>query len=494
MRVYGCGMQQIGRTFPAAVAATLVGAIVVIAPGTASAVAPTVGARSGAAAPDPAPVTGQSGSLIAAYSLIAPKGVAKSQLLTRAVTTPGSCPTLTVKDSQSQTQTLSMTRRSPAPGTGNFFTSVTVCERPMPTKMVSAKVGGKRVPAAIPTNIDRIALFADTGCRIEQFRGQVISQDCNDPDQWPLAKIAQQIANAQPDVILNPGDYFYREADCPVSLQSSCGGSPPIATGVPFKDTSDLWLKDVIRPMRPIFPVAPVLMLRGNHEACDRGGNGFMLFFDPRPSTAATCAPLSATQAPVAATPTWFADLDLIKSRSLRLANVDSAYGSDGPTQSAWVPTQTKLYQAAANGTKPQPGRESWLLTHRPIMGHTGSHWLSLDQELASLGLLGNYNLILSSHIHLTQTVWMANYPPNLIMGNGGTKLDAAPQPLTSAFPVTATPPFTVPAATDWSSSTFGFAVAEPGTQANRWRITHLGVDGKKFAGCYAKTRQMTCS
>ena len=483
------------RYLPAAVALAIAGTLTYTA---AASPMPTMGAAMSApsvgAAADPAPTRAQAGTLIAAYSLVAPRGVAKSQLLTRAVITPGSCPTLYVKDSSGNKKTLTMTRRLPASGTGNFFTSVTVCERPMPMNAVSAKVSGKRVPAAIPANIDEIALFADTGCRIEQFRGQIVSQDCNDPDQWPLAKIAQQIANAQPDVILNPGDYYYREANCPGALQASCGGSPTIATGVPFKDTSDLWLTDVIRPMRPIFPVAPVLMLRGNHEACDRGGNGFMLFFDPRPSTANLCAPISAQQAPVAATPTWFADLDLIKGRTLRLANVDSAYGSDGPTQSSWVTTQAKLYQAAANGTKPQPGRESWLLTHRPIMGHTRTHWLSLDQQVASLGLLGNYNLILSSHIHLTQAVWMQNYPPNLIMGNGGTKLDTAPPPLTSAFPVAATPPFTVPAATDWSDSTFGFAMAEPGTKANRWRITHRGVDGKKFAGCYVKTRQMTCN
>lgn len=487
---------NLSRTVPVAVAIAIIGTLTATTAAAFSSAAAVAapGAEVVGAVREPARGTAKAGSLIAAYSLIAPKGVAKSQLLTRAVITPGSCPSLFVKDTSGNQKTLAMTRRPPATGTGNFFTSVTVCERPMPTNIVSAKVSGKRVPAAIPTNIDEIALFADTGCRIERFRGQVASQDCNDPNQWPLAKISQQIANTQPDVILNPGDYYYREADCPAALQASCGGSPPIATGVPFTDTSDLWLADVIRPMRPIFPVAPVLMLRGNHEACNRGGNGFMLFFDPRPSTANLCAPLSSTQAPVAATPTWFSTLDLIKGRSLRLANVDSAYGADGPTQSSWVPTQTKLYQAAANGTKPQPGQESWLLTHRPIMGHTGSRWLSLDQEVASLGLLGNYNLILSSHIHLAQGVWLANYPPNLIMGNGGTQLDAAPQPLTSPFPVAGTPPFTVPAATDWSESTFGFATAEPGTKANRWRITHLGVDGKKFAGCYVKTKQMTCS
>ena len=38
-----------------------------------------------------------------------------------------------------------------------------------------------------------------------------------------------------------------------------------------------------IEPMSPMFPVAPIAFLRGNHEDCGRAGNGFFLYLDPHP-------------------------------------------------------------------------------------------------------------------------------------------------------------------------------------------------------------------
>ena len=42
--------------------------------------------------------------------------------------------------------------------------------------------------------------------------------------------------------------------------------------------------------MTLMFSVALIAFLRGNHEDCGRAGNGFFLYFDPRPGNEATCA------------------------------------------------------------------------------------------------------------------------------------------------------------------------------------------------------------
>lgn len=443
------------------------------------------------------------GQLIAAYTLVAPPSVAKSQLVSRAIISGGPCPTLSVKKSSGKVKSMAMSVRPRPTNTGPYFSNVIVCTHTMPSNATTATVAGRKVPASLPDQLRRMALFADTGCRISEYKGKYEVQNCNQPNDptrgWPLNPIAKAIAADKPDVILNPGDYFYREADCPTAkftwAQAACGGSPPVPTSAfPFTDSADGWRADVFTPMAPLFPVAPIAMLRGNHEACFRAGNGFFYFLDPRPGTSNTCAPVSVggTLKPPAdaTTPTWSASLDLIKGRTLKIAMVDSAYGSDSAI-TPWAAVQRASYLSAANQTKPAKKQESWLLTHRPVFGHNSS-WLSQDQTAASKGLLGNYNLILSSHIHVTQGIQIPGLPPSLVMGNGGTQLDKNPgkiaTPLTSGATTYPMP------TTDWTAAEWGYAVAKAGKKGKHWKITHKSTSGSPFAHCVLKNRSMTCS
>ena len=443
------------------------------------------------------------GTVIAAYSLVAPRSVAKSQLLARVITTGGPCPTLVVKKQSNKVKSLAMILRPRPANTDPYFTGVAVCDRKLPKNTKKAKAGGRKVPAALPENVRRMALFADTGCRISEYKGNYEIQNCNQPSNptrgWPLNQIAKSIAADKPDVILNPGDYFYREANCPTWkftwAAAACGGSPTVPTSAyPFTDSAAGWRADVFTPMAPLFPVAPIAMLRGNHEACFRAGNGFFYFLDPRPGTSGTCAPTIAggkRRAPDnATTPTWSASLDLIRGRTLKIAMVDSAYGNDTAIDS-WANIQRPTYQAAANQTQPGTNQEAWLLTHRPIIGHTSS-WISADQTAASKGLLGNYNLILSSHIHVVQGVKIPGLPPSLVMGNGGTSLDRNPGKMTKPLRSGAT---TYPnATTDWSASKWGYAIATAGKSQKTWTITQKSQNGTPFAACRLQQRAMTCS
>ena len=454
-----------------------------------------------AAQPDP----------IASYTLVAATSVADSGLVARTVMPAGAaCPDLTVVRRTSKgvvKKTYSMKVRKPAATAKRAFNTVRVCSRNMPTKAVRASIDGRRIPSSMPSSVTTMAMLADTGCRV---RGATI-QDCNSPAAWPLKTIARRIAKEKPDIILNPGDYYYREQACPPADQALCGGTPPPVAGMPFTDSADGWLVDVIRPMKPMFRSAPMALLRGNHETCDRGGNGFFLFFDPRPDTAGLCGPVNGVAPAPATTPTWSFTIDVAKGRTLRVAMVDSAYGEDSVVDS-WAAAQRPTYVAARKQTKAKKGRQSWLMTHRPVFSHVTSQfapkpptqwtpWGSLDQTAASYGLLDTYQLILSSHLHIAQAVQIPGQPGSLVLGNGGTLLDPtsgyevpAYGPLANASGQRVDPalaPYPNPTMS-WTSVQFGYAMATP-TGNSGWKVSHRTPAGQQFASC-SLNKKIGCS
>lgn len=312
------------------------------------------------------------GGILAAYTLVAPISESRSGLIARAVLPAGSaCPDLKVRISGDGNNTRRLaTHIRPLPdNTGTAFSPVTVCEVALPKNLVHAEIGGHTIPARLSKRIQKISVFGDVGCRVTSWE----VQDCNTVATWPLAKIAQGIADQKPDVILFLGDFFYREGACPANQQDFCGASPPPIAGAPFTDSAYGWMADSIMPLSPLFPTAPLVILRGNHEACDRGGNGFFLFFDPFLNSSQTCAPTLKdgqwTAANPALTPTWSTDLRINAGRVLRLALVDSAYGQDS-TVTPWAAVQREAYRQAEELTPQKPRVESWLMVHRPIFGH----------------------------------------------------------------------------------------------------------------------------
>jgi hypothetical protein len=441
---------------------------------------------------------------IAAYSIAAPHSVAASGLVARAVVPAGAtCPNLVVDG-----RALTTRVRLPGPSTGAAFAPIMACERVMPMGATSASFGGLDIPAAMPARVRTLAMFGDSGCRI---KGKTV-QNCSNPATWPLARIARRISATKPDVIAFIGDFFYRESACPATLQAECGGSPPPLVGMPFTDSAYGWMADVLMPMAPVLRTAPIVAVRGNHEACFRGGNGFFLLMDPRPDTADICAPTQAANgALVAATPNptapYAIDLPISSTRTTRLVVTDSADGDDSAVTSTAALLRPRYAQAAALAA-PRTGRESWLMTHRPLFGlraldptDEGSQWESADQQAGSFGQLGNYRMIVGSHIHLAEAVQIPGQPGQLVLGNGGSELYPAPTAIPEYGPL-ASPNGTpldssltpYPTATRlWAQSTFGYAVAKPGSASGKWALTMRDDAGRAFATCTLSGRALTC-
>lgn len=443
-------------------------------------------------------------SVISAYSLAAPRSISASGIVTRAIVPDGvSCPAISVTRADGSTTTVRMRIRPRPERTDPAFEPLTVCSANMPVGATSATIQDRPVPSRMPNRVDRLALLADSGCRITSSE----VQDCSDPSAWPLAKISAAVAAESPDAILFNGDFFYREAACPQQDESWCGGSPAPLPGMPFTDSAYGWLADVFVPMAPMLTAAPLVITRGNHEACYRGGNGFFLYFDVYPDSWNTCAPSLVDGVLTAATTlpstTHAIDLPIDSGRTLRLAIVDSAGGNDSEVTS-YAALQRPAYERADALTAPRAERESWLLTHRPIYGFMSDDfavpgtpfdpWLSADQAAAAWGLLDTYSLVFSSHVHLAQVVRLPGLPTQLILGNGGTLLDPpAGYPLPTAGSPFGPGQSYPPPTSAWLDVRFGYAIAEPQSTMGSWRILMRDPDGRDFARCGLRSGQMYC-
>jgi hypothetical protein len=268
--------------------------------------------------------------------------------------------------------------------------------------------------------------------------------------------------------------------------------------------------------MQPLFSAAPMLLLRGNHESCARGGIGYFLIFSPQLTSATQCAPTlvngSITVPTNDVTPTWHTMWTVgtsdANARTLDLEIIDSAYGNDAAVDSFAAVQRASYEQAAAHVAKAQPD-EAWVLTHRPILGmitnqfsSTGSVWSSADQTAASSGLLGGYNLLLSSHIHVAQVVTIPGLASQMTIGNGGTELDP-----TSGYPKPNYGPLSNPDGTPlsalaaplpaptsvWTDVRFGYVIASPNGGSTGWTFDHVDQRGKVFAQCALVKRTTTC-
>lgn len=154
---------------------------------------------------------------------------------------------------------------------------VSTCEMRLPDNIIHASINGQALPLK-RQNPRRIAVIGDTGCVLRGDKQQA----CNNPQEWPFPKIAEKVAEWDPDLVIHLGDYPYRDRKCP-------DGNPGCA-GRAWGYGYDGWREDFIEPAAPIFRRSPVLFVRGDHEICSRGGRGWRRLFDHEPfNNASSC-------------------------------------------------------------------------------------------------------------------------------------------------------------------------------------------------------------
>ena len=462
-------------------------------------------ASSGAGPVQATAPTATAQSVIAAFTLVAPNGTTPSALVARAIVPGGTrCPALTTVHSGGRVKSTHMKQRVPAATTANLFNEMIACSAPIPAGAIGARVLTSVIPHAMPQRVKDIAILGDTGCRMKKGgpTGQPADiQACNDPSAWPLATTSATIASQKPDLTIFLGDFFYREIACPPEQTALCGGSPAPGA-VPFKDSAMAWSADVWTPMTAALAAAPLVVVRGNHADCNRGGNGYFIYMDPREGTEKTCAPMLSASGELVApaydvTDPYAIDVRVNNSRDLRLVVFDGSGDDDCVT----TPLLSKLETNYRKANKLAKGSgESWLLVHRPIVAWTPTDdcnpegsWITADQQVASYGQLDNYDLLLSSHIHLVESMNIPGIPSQLVIGSGSTKLVTAGKFTLPAAGPSFDPSKAYPAPTSgWWDVRFGFGMAHP-IQKKGWKVDLQDPRGAKFAACRVSKRTVDC-
>jgi Calcineurin-like phosphoesterase len=337
------------------------------------------------------------------------------------------------------------------------------CEASVPPGTVAAVLDGKALPLARP-NPQRILILGDTGCRINQWA----AQDCNDPKVWPFPNIATAAAMARPDLVIHVGDYHYREAPCPPQ-RSGCARSP---WGYGF----DAWNADFFAPAAPLLAAAPWILVRGNHEDCDRAGEGWVRFLDRAPLEPA-CRDLTG--------------IFVAQLGDFGVVVVDGARAEDSSGDMSQLVGLLRDQFKEVLGKVPA---EAWIASHRPFNAIRSAAIRRVNevenhvQELALGGLIpAGIKMSVAGHIHFFQAVDFGGArPPQLVVGTGGDSLSLVP-PLSAVSAE-------INSRKVIDSITYsGFAYMVWDRVGHLWSGTLFDVNAKPLEHCRLDDRSLTC-
>jgi hypothetical protein len=372
----------------------------------------------------------------------------------RSITAPGAaCPAVMADG----TETPSAPRQPP-----DQAYPLQVCSAHVPQTVSHLTVEGLPVP--VPAKrLSRVILIGDTGCRL---KGNFI-RDCNDPVSWPFSTIARLAAARRPDLVIHVGDYHYRETPCPAD-RPGCAGSP-------FGDTWAVWQRDFFDPAAPLLAVAPWVMVRGNHELCNRGGQGWTRLLDPHPGGAA-CSAMSTPYA---------VDID-----PLHLLILDSAIADDAKPDPATVAAYRQQLQALFANAAPH----SWLVTHRPVWALTETKGVKPNATLnATLQAAiadqvpPALDMVLGGHIHDFMSFEFGPHrPAQLVTGEGGDANDPIDQPVKPGLIVDG-----MPLRHAFAMPDYGYVLLH--RTPHGWGATVYSVTDAILARCQMHDRALNC-
>ncbi len=418
---------------------------------------------------------------------------ANNQAIARLITPYSVCPSITI-DGVTQPMNLRVgpgtiplraTNSDPVPGPSVVSSKASVfpvstCEIDLPAGAAVATVAGKSLPLP-KANVQRIVVLGDTGCRISIGNPY---QACNDPTQWPFPVISTVAANMKPDLVLHVGDYHYRDNPCPAD-QPQCSGTP---WGYGY----DVWNADVFQPAAPLLAAAPWIMVRGNHETCNRGGQGWYRFLDPNPYSAAKSCDNAANDDVANYNDPWAVTVD----GDTQFIAFDSANAGKSAYSPATKPADVvpfNNYTAELQSASVFSANTSFLsifAVHHPILGFapvagaqpTGGNPALLSVMNAKYGQAyypPGVALAMHGHVHDFQGIsFSTNHPATFVAGHGGDNLDAALPASITAPPA----PGAVIGQMAYSTS-FGFMVMDR-LGAQSWSYTAYKTDGTVLTRC----------
>jgi hypothetical protein len=367
-------------------------------------------------------------TLVAAWTELGPDG---AQVVRAIINGSGDCSSLQLVWT-GQARPTSMTVH--ADPTGAFTDRV--CQAPLPVGVTDPMVTGPNVKALAvgvrPTTITSVALLGDTGCANTAStntnkKKKSKMQTCSAPD-WPFGQIAQSIRLERPDLIIHLGDIFYRTSTCPAGCSNGID-------------------QDFFQQAEPMLAVAPLVMVRGNHEEYGKHGDcvgwfRYFAFTDPGPTSCTTAPPTSGQDCPQGQQFTQ--PYKIMLNPQLALVVLDTSAAPDDPMKGTpewklYIGCYTDELRYANTLATQQPA--AWLISHVPLwyvadkgVRSEGGPEIIEQALLAAGGPSANLRMIISGHLHQFEYLsFKQEYngspkavPAQLILGNGGTLMSNA--------------------------------------------------------------------
>jgi hypothetical protein len=452
-----------------------------------------------ATAPGPATAPAATGQPALSYQfvLLGEQGAAVARLITAGTACPsieidGTAQPMAVR-APAATIALRPTALPVAESKPSAFPLLT-CEAALPAGTRSASILGQ--PLALPkASLSRIVVLGDTGCRLQ--RGSNGSpgafQNCNSPIDYPFAQVARSAADWKPDLVIHVGDYHYRETPCPAN-QRGCAGSP---NGYGW----DTWQADLFEPGRALLQAAPWVAVRGNHESCVRGGQGFWRFLDPRPllpgrdCNDAIDDPKGDFSDPYAVPLGGKAQLVVLDTA----VTANNAFAAGDPRTAKYVELYAKAEQLTLQadyniGTMHHPLLAFVALPTREgevLKGGNGGligAWTMPGKPL----LPSRFNSVLSGHVHMWQQVSFASaHPTQFVSGFSGTQEETVPLPNPLPPHAEPAPGAVVASISSWFDG-FGFMTMER-QGADAWDVKVWDAAGALKNTCKVKGNTSQC-
>ena len=301
-----------------------------------------------------------------------------------------------------------------------------VCQWNFSRDARSATIDGTPLPLAPHTqqSVNDILIIGDTGCRLDKR----IMQDCS--KGWVFAQLAETAKRSRPQIVIHLGDYFYREA---------CKAGSP-CTDAQIGDREKIWREELMASAKDLLEAAPWVILRGNHENCERNWRGWNQYLSVFDSDNSGCTDVEPHYT--------------IRFKNLRLVVVDSAEVPDKPfiegkTDPKFRPNKNYMenresyFDSFGKILENPSGTSTWVVTHKPFWGirkyaednvdyFTPDLWEAYRKLEPNQSLLERANIaaFISGHIHTFQVLnfvkkGVMNYPPQIVVGNSGTSLDS---------------------------------------------------------------------
>ncbi|HVN36216.1 MAG TPA: metallophosphoesterase [Casimicrobiaceae bacterium] len=434
------------------------------------------------------------GAPLYAYVVLGDEGRA----VARVITGDAVCPAIELDGVATQmdvraapaTIPLRPTRSPPAQSKPSAFPVLT-CEKAIPAGVARAMVLDRALPLPV-AHPRRIVVIGDTGCRIKT--GDNIFQACNDPALWPFPQVASAAADVQPDLVIHVGDYHYRENACPLS-NAGCAGSP-------WGYGWDTWEADVFAPAAKLFAAAPWIVVRGNHESCNRAGQGWWRFLDPRPLAPHRDCNVAADDSTGDYSEPYAVPFGSGPDVDMQFIVFDSSLVGVAPlkaTDPMYIRYRAQFEAAFALAAR-RPN--TFFMNHHPILAFApnpakplrpypgnGALQSALDGLQPTALFPPSVQALLSGHVHLFEVVTFATpQPPQFVAGNGGDWIDP---PLPIPLPAATTPAPGAVVAGIVASNRFGFLTIE--RDGGRWRMVAHDFRGTPMTTCALSERRAIC-